>query len=53
MFEFISENIGIYDETGDILRAITMSDAYYGDEGFIVPVYKATGKYMMFQNYEI
>lgn len=49
--EFVSEGIGIYDESGDILRAITMSDAYYGDEGILMPIYTKIGKPVMIQNY--
>ena len=48
---YISENVGIYDESGDILRAISMSDAYYGDEGILMQVYTKTGKPMMIQDY--
>lgn len=43
----------LYDDSGDIARAIMLSDAYYGDEGLISTIYKASGKWMMIQNYEI
>jgi len=51
--EFINSNVGIYDESGNITRAILMSDAYYGDEGMIYQIYKRTGKKIMQQKYEI
>ncbi len=48
-----AEGWGIYDDTVDFHRAIAISDAYYGDGGSTVPIYKATGKPMMMQNVEI
>jgi len=51
--EYQEQNIGIYDETGDISRAIAMCDAYYGDDGVIADCVAKTGKLMMYQNYEI
>lgn len=48
-----SEGWGIYDDTVDFHRAIAISDAYYGDGGSTVPLYKATGKPMMMQDVEI
>ena len=48
-----SEGWGIYDDTVDFHRAIAISDAYYGDGGSTVPLYKATGKPMMMQNVDI
>lgn len=44
---------GIYDESGDIARAIVMSDAYYGDESIITAAYRETGKWMMIQDYKV
>lgn len=38
------EGWGIYDNTIDMHRAITWSDAYYGDESSLVYLYCATGK---------
>ncbi len=51
--DFKAEDWGICDETGNIARAIMMSDAYYGDEGLIFPYFKQTGKPMMCQDYDI
>lgn len=49
--EYLSKDIGIYDESGDILRAINMSDAYYGDEGLLVPLCAKIGRMVMIQDY--
>ena len=51
--KYKAEGWGIYDDTVDFHRAIAISDAYYGDGGSTVPLYKATGKPMMMQNVEI
>lgn len=51
--EYISQNVGIYDESGDILRALNMSDAYYGDEGFLVTMFIKMNKPVMIQNYQV
>jgi hypothetical protein len=51
--EYKNEGFGIYDDTPDPYRAITVSDAYYGDGGSsIVALYQATGKPVMIQNAE-
>ena len=43
--EFISENIGIYDETPDIESTIALSDAYIGDKGTsVTALFGAAGK---------
>lgn len=47
------ENWGIYDDTPDIDRAIILSDAYYGTNSSVVPMYKATKKPIMIQNEEV
>lgn len=41
---------GIYDDGMDMNRAIAMSDAYYGDGGSLLALYKATGKTIMIQS---
>jgi len=51
--EFIAEDYGIYDMSGDISRAVNMSDAYYGDKSAISPYYEQTGKPMMYLDYQI
>lgn len=47
---FRKEEIGIYDDTADMERAIAISDAYYGDGGSLLELYRATDKPMMIQN---
>lgn len=44
---------GIYDDTADLHRAIALSDAYYGDNGSVVALYKETGKPYMIQNVKV
>ncbi len=53
MQKYQQEDWGIYDVSGDVSRAIDMSDAYYGDKGLLVRVYKATGKKIMYQHYHV
>ncbi len=47
------EGWGIYDDTADLNRAISVSDAYYGDISSVVQLYESTGKPVMIQNMEI
>ena len=51
--EYKLQGLGIYDDSGDISRAIAMCDAYYGDEGLISDCVQKTGKIIMYQDYEI
>lgn len=44
--------IGIYDDSPDVERAIIISDAYYGDWSSLVEMYKTTGKPIMIQRYK-
>ena len=44
---------GIFDDTADMYRAITVSDAYYGDTSSVVELYKQTGKPIMIQDIQI
>ena len=41
---YISDSLGIYDDTPDLHRAITLSDAYYGDYSSVLTLYLVTGK---------
>lgn len=41
---YVTEDIGVLDESTDMHRAIAVSDAYYGDYSSVVTVYRATGK---------
>ena len=51
--EYIDGDIGIYDVSGDVSRALRFADAFYGDEGFIKGLFEKTGRPIMIQNYEI
>lgn len=42
--KYKNDGWGIYDESTDLHRAISYSDAYYGDESSLVYLYCATGK---------
>lgn len=44
---------GIYDDTPDMNRAIAVSDAYYGDSGSLLELYKVTGKPILVQEVSI
>lgn len=44
---FVKEHTGIMDDSGDIVRAVTVSRAYIGDPGSLVPVYKRAGRPVM------
>ena len=51
--QYQEEGWGIYDDTAQLYRAITLSDAYYGDWSSVVELYKQTGKPFMIQNIEV
>ncbi len=51
--KFLTEEIGIYDDTPDMYTAIGLSDAYYGDMSSLVWLYRETGKPVMIQNVEV
>ena len=51
--EYKQENYGIYDDEEDFTTSIVLSDAFYGDDGAMVTLYKATGKPIMIENLEI
>lgn len=48
-----NRNIGILDDSSDLHRAITLSDAYYGDWSSVVDLYKVTGKPILIQNIDV
>ncbi|SHK87700.1 CDP-Glycerol:Poly(glycerophosphate) glycerophosphotransferase [Selenomonas ruminantium] len=50
--EYVKEQWGIYDETGDLHRAIAFSDAYYGDGSSVHKLYSRTHKPILIQQYE-
>lgn len=45
-----TEDWGIYDDTGELDRAIVAADAYYGDWSSVVHLFKQTGKPIMIVN---
>lgn len=44
------EGWGIYDETGDLHRAIALTAGYFGDKSSLVALYQRTGKRILLQN---
>ncbi|WP_207641309.1 YncE family protein [Lacrimispora aerotolerans] len=44
---------GIYDDSPDVERTMTLSDAYYGDNSSLVPMYKKTHEFTLIQNVDI
>lgn len=48
--KYIEENWGIYDDSVDLERAITISDAYYGDASSVVQLYQKAHKPVMIQD---
>ena len=51
--EYKNDGWGIYDETSDLHRAITLTDAYYGDGSSVVTLYQSTGKPIAIQNVNV
>ncbi len=51
--DYKSKAYGIFDDSGDLHRAIAVSDAYFGDGSSVAALYKATGKPYMIQNMEV
>lgn len=50
---YLLEGWGIYDDTPDVDRAISVSNAYYGDTSSVVEMYRVTGKPVMLQEVSI
>lgn len=48
--EYKSESIGIYDDSADLYRAISIADIYYGDKSSVVQLCLAAGIPVMIQN---
>ena len=49
--QYIEEGWGVFDDTGDLHRAIAWSDAYYGDWSSVIPIYRETGKPAVIENF--
>lgn len=47
------ENIGIYDDSPNLHRAINLSDIYYGDTSSVVELFKVENKPVMIMNHKI
>ena len=48
--DYINEDWGIFDDSAELHRAISWSDAYYGDESSVVMLFTAVGKPLMLAN---
>ena len=48
--DYINAGWGIFDESADMYRAISISDAYYGDWSSVVELYRKTLKPILIQN---
>lgn len=51
--DYKAENIGIFDDSADLYRAIAISDAYYGDHSSVVELFKEAKIPIMIQNPDI
>ncbi|MBQ7667784.1 MAG: CDP-glycerol glycerophosphotransferase family protein [Clostridia bacterium] len=51
--EYKEENWGIFDDSSDMYRAISISDAYYGDNSSVAVLYLKIGKPLLIANMEI
>lgn len=51
--EYRTAGWGIYDNSGNLARALTFSDAYYGDNGKMMNAFRRENKLVMCQNVEI
>lgn len=48
--DYLDEKWGIYDDTSEFERAISISDAYFGDRSSAIYLYERTNKKIMLQN---
>lgn len=48
---FKKNDKGIYDDSSDLHRAISLSDAYYGDGGSVLSLYMETGKPVLIHDF--
>ncbi len=51
--EYRSSDLGILDGSNDPALSISIADAYYGDNGSVMELFKATGKPIMIENCDI
>jgi len=48
--KYVADNWGIYDDTSDLDRAVTLSDGYYGDPSSVVQLCQKADMSIMIQN---
>ena len=46
------ERWGVYDDTSNLQRAIAYGDIYYGDHSSVIPLFLATGKPVVLQDFD-
>lgn len=51
--QYKKEKIGIYDDSGDLHRAVKMADAYYGDRSSVTELFRQQGKPVMIMDCEV
>ena len=51
--EFRNGGFGVYDDSPDMERAIAVSDAFYGSDSSVLPLYKSTGKAVLVHNVNV
>lgn len=51
--EYKEQRIGIYDDTGDLHRAVNLADAYYGDRSSVTELFRQQGKPVMIMDCEV
>ncbi|MBQ9699995.1 MAG: hypothetical protein IJV71_05170, partial [Lachnospiraceae bacterium] len=50
---YIKEDVGIYDDTPELNRAIAWADAYYGDHSSLVNLFEEAGKKVLIQSVSV
>ena len=51
--DYKEEELGIYDISSDLYRAVDVSDAYYGNRSSVTELFKAAGKPVMIMNHKL
>lgn len=51
--QYKKEKIGIYDDSGDLHRAVKLADAYYGDRSSVTELFRQQGKPVMIMDCEV
>ena len=51
--EYKGQKIGIYDDSGDLHRAVNLADAYYGDGSSVTELFRQQGKPVMIMDCEV